>query len=120
MLPNLRGEIWVVSEELTSKYIEKSTQLCKHNSDNSLSRKFSTINIMLRYRRINSVFFTDTLLAQTTPSTCVNKYAHIYVSEKGLVMIYPMKYQSEFNDTLHCFCKDIRVPVYLVMDGHMA
>ena len=120
MLPNLRGEIWVVSEELTSKYIEKSTQLCKHNSDNSLSRKFSTINIMLRYRRINSVFFTDTLLAQTTPSTCGNKYAHIYISEKGLVMIYLMKYQSEFNDTLHCFCKDIRVPVYLVMDGHMA
>ena len=31
-----------------------------------------------------------------------------------------MKSQSEFNDTLHCFCKEIVVPLYLVMDFHMA
>ena len=35
-------------------------------------------------------------------------------------MIYPMKSQSEFNDTLNCFYKEIEVPVFLVMDGHMA
>ena len=34
-------------------------------------------------------------------------------------MIYPMKSQSEFNDTLHCFCKEIGVPVYIVIGGHM-
>ena len=30
-----------------------------------------------------------------------------------------MKYQSEFNDTLYFFCKEIGVPISLVIDGHM-
>ena len=46
----------------------------------------STNNIMLQYRRIKSFFFTDTLLAQTTPSNRENKYVKIYVSEKGFIM----------------------------------
>ena len=75
---------------------------------------------MIWYRRINSLFFTDTLLAQTTPSTNRNKYAQFYVSDKRLVMIYLINSQSGFNDTLHCFFKEIVVPVYLAMDDHMA
>ena len=35
-------------------------------------------------------------------------------------MIYLMKSQSEFSDTLRCFCKEKGVPVSLVMDVHMA
>ena len=58
------SKIWVVSEELASKDIDKNSQLCKHHADNSLSQQSSTNNIMLRYRIITSVFFTDTLLAQ--------------------------------------------------------
>ena len=48
---------------------------------------------MLLYKSINSVFFTDTLLFQTTPSTSGNKYAQLYVSDKGFLMIYLMKSQ---------------------------
>ena len=61
------SKIWVVSEELGGKDIDKNSQLCKHNADNRLSRQLSTNDIMIQYRRIISVFFTDTLLAQTTP-----------------------------------------------------
>ena len=75
---------------------------------------------MLRYRRIESVLFTNTLLSQTTPPNRGNEYAQLYVSDKGFVMIYLMKSQSEFNDTLHCFSKDIGVPVSLVMNNHMS
>ena len=97
--------IWVVYKELESKSIKNITQLCKHHAENSLSRKFSTNNGMIGYRRINSVFFTDNLLPQTTLSTRGNRRAKLYVSEKGFMIIYPMKSQSEFNDTLHCFYK---------------
>ena len=69
---------------------------------------------MIWYRRINSLFFTDTLLAQTTPLTRGNKYT------KGFVMIYPMNSQSEFNDTLHFVFREIGVIFSLVMDDHMA
>ena len=90
-----------------------------NRANNILSQKFFTNNRILRYSTINSVFFTDTLLAKKTPSTIVNKYAQLYVSHKGLVMIYPMKSQSLLNHTLRCFCKEIVVPVSLVMEGHM-
>ena len=73
---------------------------------------------MLQYKRIQSVLFTDTLVVKTTPSNCGNRYAQLYVSEKGFTTIYPMKSQYEFIDTLHCFCKEIEVPTTLVMDGH--
>ena len=63
------SNIWVISEELVSKDIANSTQLCKHHANNSLSQQLSNNNIMLQHRRINSVFFTDTLLSQTTLST---------------------------------------------------
>ena len=81
------SKIWVVSEEILSKSIDKSTQLCKHHVDNSLSRQLSTINIIRRYMRIISVFFNDSLLAQTTLLTRGNKYSQLYVSDKGFVMI---------------------------------
>ena len=45
---------------------------------------------MLRYKRIHSVFFTDTLVVQTTPSTRGNPYEQLYVSDKGPIAIYPI------------------------------
>ena len=65
-----------------SKAIGNNSQLFKHHADNSISRQLSTNYIMIRYRMINSVFFTNTLLAQTTPSNQGNKYAQQYVSDK--------------------------------------
>ena len=66
---NQLSNIWVVSEELASKNIDRNSQLCKHHADNRLYQQLSTNDIMLQYSRINSVFFTDTLLAQTNQST---------------------------------------------------
>ncbi len=114
------AKIWVVDESLAEGALEKNTQLCKHHADNSLSRQFSTNDRMLRYKRLKSVFFTDTLLALTTKSTRGNIYAQVFVSDKGFLSVYPMKSQSEFQDALHWFCKEVGVPHQLVMDGHRA
>ena len=114
------SKIWVVSEHLAQGAIDQNTQLSKHHADNSLSRHFSTNDRMLRYKRLKSVFFTDTLLALSTKSTRGNTYAQIFVSDKGYVAVYPMKSQSEFQNALHWFCKEVGVPSTLVMDGHRA
>ena len=44
----------------------------------------------------------------------------VFVSDKGFVAVYPMKTQSEFQDALHWFCKQVGVPITLVVDGHKA
>ena len=76
---------------------------------------------MLQYKRIQSTFFTDTMvITPKSKSTQGNKYCQVFVSDKGFVAVYPMKSQSEFLQALHWFCKQIGVHVTLVMDGHKA
>ena len=62
------SKIWKIKEDLADAAIDHNTQLCKRHADNGLSRNFSTNDRMLRYKRINSVFFTDTLLSLKCPS----------------------------------------------------
>ena len=53
-------------------------------------------------------------------STRQNTCCQVFVSDKGFVAVYPMKSQSEFQTALHWFCKQIGVPVDLIVDGHKA
>ena len=61
--PATLSRLWLISEPLAQGVIDQNTQLCQHHADNTLSRQFSTNDRMLRYRRIQSVFFTDTMFA---------------------------------------------------------
>ena len=40
----------------------------------------------------------------------------MFVSDNGFVAIYPVKSKGDFHDTLHLFCKEVGVPVSLVVD----
>ena len=118
MSPKLLSKLWCVPENLARGAVDQSTQLCRHNADNTLSRNLSTNDRMLRYRRLQSVFFTDTLFALKHKSTRGNVCCQVFVSDKGYVAVYPMKSQKEFPMALHWFCKQVGVPDSLVVDGH--
>ena len=113
------SKLWMIDESLAEGVIERNTQLRRQNADNTLSRNFSTNDRMLRYRRIQSTFFTDTLFA--TPkakSLRQNTCCQLFVSDKGFVSVYPMRSQEDFDLALHWFCKQVGVPVKMVMDAH--
>ena len=115
------SQLWMINEELASGALDQNTQLARHSSDNLLSKQISTNDRMLRYKRINSVFFTDTMFAQpNAKSTRGNTCCQVFVSDKGFVAVYPMKTQSEFPIALHWFCKQVGVPTNLIVDGHKA
>ena len=119
--PTDLSKLWIISEKLAKGVVERNTHLRRHNADNIMSRQFSTNDRMLRYRRIQSTFFTDTMHA--TPkakSTRKNKCCQVFVSDKGFVATYPMESQEQFSDALHWFCKQIGVPHTMVMDAHKA
>ena len=40
----------------------------------------------------------------------------VFVSDKGYLAVYPMEKKSEFVDALHQFCKEVGVPICLVVD----
>ena len=116
---DMLSKLWLIKEDLAKGAIDQNKQLCRHGSDNIMSRQFSTNDRMLRYRQITSTFFTDTMFAQPgAKSTRGNSCYQVFVSDKGFVALYPMKPQTQFQDALHWFCKQVGVPRTLVVDGH--
>lgn len=76
---------------------------------------------MLRYRRLNSCFYTDTLFATAkAKSSCGNKCAQLFVSDKGFVAVYPMKHERDYLSALRQFAKDVGVPLSIIADGAAA
>ena len=73
---------------------------------------------MLRYKRLQNIFFTDTMFALKLKSKRQYTCCQVFVSDKGFVAVYPMKSQEEFQSALHWFCKQVGVSVTLVVDGH--
>ena len=118
---SILSKLWPISEHLAQGAIDQNTQLCRHHADNTLSRQITTNDKMLRYCHIQSVFFTDTMfVTPKAKSTCGNTCCQVFVSDKAFVAVYPMKSRSEFETALHWFCKQVGVPVSLVLDAHKA
>mmetsp|Transcript_10819 Transcript_10819/g.15255 ORF Transcript_10819/g.15255 Transcript_10819/m.15255 type:complete len:529 (+) Transcript_10819:911-2497(+) len=109
------SKIWRVKEDDAQKALDQSTILMRKGSMNALSKRFPTNDRMLRYRRLNSHFFTDTFFSKVKSLrgfTC----AQVYVSDKGFLDIYLMKRRGEFKQSLHQFCKETGVLIALVCD----
>jgi hypothetical protein len=113
------AKLWCINEKLASKTIDQTTQHNRQSAENSLSRHFSTNDRMLRYRRINSTFFTDTLFVTDKAKSTRNfKACQLFVSDKGYIAVYPMERVGDFEKSLHLFCKDVGVPLTIVADPH--
>ena len=113
------AKVWRISEEEARRTLEVTTQLNKQDADSNLSRRFSTNDRMLRYRRINSLFFTDTFFAAGSAKslrgfTCMQ----LFVSDKGFMKVYGMTSPKQFMDALKLFCKEVGVPKAVVADPH--
>ena len=88
--PTMLSKIWCISDKLTEGAIDHNTQLCRNNSDNALSRQFTTNNRLLRYKRIQRTFYSDTMFALTHKSVRQFKLCRVFVSDNGFVAVYPM------------------------------
>ena len=97
-----RSELYIgllkeaVRRKLAEGAIDQNTQLCRNNADNALSRQFTTNDRMLRYKRIQSTFYSDTMFSLTHKSVLQFKCCQVFVRDKGFVAVYTMKSQKEF------------------------
>ena len=53
-------KVWRIPENEARRTLQVTTQLNHQDADSNLSRRFGTNDRMLRYRRINSLFYSDT------------------------------------------------------------
>jgi hypothetical protein len=111
------SKVWRIDLETARKTLDMTSQLRKVDGHSSLSRNLSTNDRMLRYKRINCHFFTDTFfVTKKGKSNRGNTCMQIFVSDKGFVYVVPMTSKSEFLEALKMFAKEIGVPVALIVD----
>ena len=100
------SKLWLITDTLAEGAVAKNTQLSRLSAENTLSRQLSSNKRMLRYRRIDSTLFTDTMFANPDANSFhQNKCCQVFVSDKGYVVVYLMRTQEEFTTDLHWFCK---------------
>ena len=58
--------------------------------------------------------FASPAAKSTRGFTC----CQVFVSDKGYVAVYSMKTQHDFESAYHWFCKQVGVPVSLIVDAH--
>ena len=60
------------------------------------------------------------MFATKHESSIDNKCCQVFVRNKGYVTVYPMTSQDAFETSLHWCCKEVSVPVDLIVDGFSA
>ena len=98
------AKVWRINVETARRPIDITTQLKQQETDGNLSRNLSTNDRVLRYRRINSHFFPDTLfVTKQAKSTRVNTCMQLLVSDKGFVYVVPMRLKGGLPSALKLF-----------------
>ena len=116
--PEHLAKIWRIPFDDAVKSLEATTQLIKQNPESSLSRNADTNDRAVRYRRLNSTFFTDTMFAtKKAKSLRGNTCVQVFFSDRDYMTVYPMKKESEYPLALKQFAKEVGAPNVLVCDG---
>ena len=114
------SKVWCISEEDAKRTLDVTSQLIKQDADTSLARRFGTNDRSLRYRRINSFFYSDTFYSKKVISLRGFSMMQLFVSDKGFVKVYGMKSESQFPDALKLFCKEVGAPKAIIVDPYSA
>ena len=72
---------------------------------------------MLRFKRLQSVFFTDITFTTKNKSKKGKQYCQVFTIDKVRIDVFPMKSQDEFDTTLHWFYEEVGVSINLIVDG---
>jgi hypothetical protein len=113
------SKVWSILHDNAARTLKVTTQHLRYNADLSLSRNFGTNDRAVWYKKLKSCFFSDTLFVTgKAKSSQGNVCAQLFVSDKGVIVIYPMQNQCDYFLALWQFAKDVGAPEVLVCDPH--
>ena len=108
---------WKIGPEMAKKTLKVTTQRgIRTMLAPTLDRRFKTNDKMLRYSRLNTNMYTDTMFASKT-SLRGNTCGQVYTNDIDFTRFYPMKDRKEMPDTLSQFFREEGVPSKLIVDG---
>jgi hypothetical protein len=110
---------WGIGIESARRTIRVSTQRgVRTVLHPALSRRFRTNDRQLRYRRLRSDVFTDTLITNVI-SKRMNRYAQVFVTSYGWCRVFPMRKKSDAHEALSLLFKRDGVPPKIICDGSL-
>ena len=119
--PTHISKLRIIQETLAEGVPRSNTKFMRNKSDNVLSIHFTKNHKMLRYRRIQSTLFSNTMfVTPKSNSTRGNTCLQLFISDNVFVATYPMISQEEFEMALICFFKYIGVPLNRIVDAHQS
>ena len=107
---------WAIPLERAKRTVKVTTQRGIRSRPDILTRRFRTNDRMLRYNRLNTNMFTDTLESGTL-SKRQNKYAQVFCVPPHWTKAYAMPKKSDAHHTLSRLLHDVGAPETMVMDG---
>ena len=92
--------------------------MCRDDTP-SLSRNYPTNDRILRYKRIDELFYMDTFFStkKSKKLSRGNTCCQLFVTDKGFVYVVPMKSKAEVPQALKQFTKEIGAPEAFVLDS---
>lgn len=117
MSPEKLANNWSIRLEAAKRTIEKTMQRgIRSVADPSISRRFRTNDGSLRYRRLKTNIFTNTmfsLVISSRESNCVQ----IYCNDLQWTAIYPMQSKGEAHLSLSSFMSTCGALDFMISDG---
>ena len=108
---------WGIGLEAAKQTVKSTTQRAVRSVGcPTLARRFRTNDRQLRYRRIRSPLFTDTMFS-SVKSKRGNKCAQIFSHPSGWCRAFPCVSKSQAHEGLSLLFKRDGVPTDMVMDG---
>ena len=119
---NLLAKAWSISRDLAARTLCKTTRRGVRNFDEglrSVERRYPTGDRPLRYCRLNSALYHDTMFS-AVKSIRGNKCSEIYVTDFCWARSFPIIKESDVHHTLDELFHRHGVPESLVSDGAKA
>jgi hypothetical protein len=117
MSPEKLASNWNIGLDAAKRTLKCTTQKgIRSVSNPSIARRFRTNDRPLRYRRLKTNVFTDTMFS-TIPSSRENTCAQVYCNDLQWCAVYPMKSKRDAHLSLSSFLSTHGAPDFLISDG---
>ena len=115
------SKVWRISHEDAQWMLDIMSQHGNHPVDPQLSKNYGKNDRMLRYKRIKEYFYMDTFFSTKKggKSSRCNLCCQLFVTDKGLLYVVPLKRKSEVMSVVKQFTKEIGAPDAIVFDMSM-
>ena len=114
---------WNIGLEAAKQTLQVTTRLCPRNTTSiTLNRRYEYNDRMLRYRRLSTDIFSDTMYASKRTGKSVRNYtcAQVFATDFGWIHVIPMTKEKDCHLAFKSLFKDFGVPSNLILDGAKA